>query len=482
MLNNVFAEQATGIASSLPWQAHGINIDSRKIKAGELFVALKGAVDGHAYVEAAFNSGAAAAVVERVPAGINPAQYPLLIVKNSQQALEEFGKYRRQHSKAVFVGVTGSVGKTSTKEALAAIYSKFGKTHATAGNFNNHLGVPITLATADPQTEFCICELGMNHSGEIAELTRQVRPHVAIITTIAPVHIQNFASLDGIAAAKAEIWQGLEPHQGTAIIPIDSPYYAYLCEQAKLAQVERIISFGEHPDADIRLTAYIEQGETVAVEALVFGEKLKFQSNIIGNGQVKNMLAALGVVTVTGHNLAVAANELSSLLPPQGRGRRAEVRLKLANDAILPLMIVDETYNASLIATKAAVENLAKLGMARKYQTVTILADMHIDIYPVGEDQTPIEHLGMLQTLSDNAIEHVIAVGPKMQQLFATLPAEMQLANFANTDACVAGVRAVLEKLYQANPQPCVILGKGGNNMQLWRVMQAIELLAMADA
>jgi UDP-N-acetylmuramoyl-tripeptide--D-alanyl-D-alanine ligase len=453
------AETATRGKATLPFQFTGFTIDSRNVLPGSLFVALTSSTnDGHAYVKTALANGAAAALVSHIPEGIDATNTPLLRVQDSLQALTDLGIFQRARYQGLVIAVTGSVGKTSTKEALAHIFSDLAPTHYTAGNYNNHLGVPITLATMPLDTRTLIIELGMNHAGEISMLTKQARPHIAIITTIEAAHIEFFDSVEAIADAKAEIFEGLE-EGGTAILNIDSPYYDRL---KPYAAGYRTLSFGEAEAADIRLTGYEEQKGRAQIQATVFGKPITIDSATIGYAHAKNQLAALAAVHAAGSDIDHAVARLGTLNPPIGRGRRHQRAL---HD--LPLLIVDESYNASPVATKAAIRNLSQLGAQLDNCTLAILADMNADMLPEDNQHA---HKALKASLVENGIQHVIAIGPKMHQLYQTLPPSMQFAAFPDAPHCAASIIALLEQ----HPAAYTILIKGSHAMKSWLVLESL--------
>ncbi|HEY0901777.1 MAG TPA: Mur ligase family protein, partial [Micavibrio sp.] len=248
------AEAATHGQSTQDWHASGISIDTRTMAPGDLFIAIKGdSMDGHQFVAEALRKGAAAAVVSHVPDGVSG---PLLVVADTMKAMQDLGCAARFRCHAKIIGITGSVGKTGTKELLAAAFGALGQTHASKGSFNNHWGVPYTLAAMNPGSDYGIFEMGMNHANEITPLSQMVRPDIAIITTVAPVHLENFESEQDIADAKAEIFNGMD-HNGVALLPQDNQWFAHL-KAAAMTQGVKVYGFGEHADADIRLLDCLE--------------------------------------------------------------------------------------------------------------------------------------------------------------------------------------------------------------------------------
>jgi len=290
----------------------GLSIDSRTIKAGEAFFAIKGdARDGHEFVAPALQAGAGLAVVAGSERDRMPADAPLLVVSDALAGLTDLAEASRARSEAKIIAVTGSVGKTGTKEALRLALSKCGATHASVASYNNHWGVPLSVARMAETTQYAVFEIGMNHAGEITPLTRLVRPHVAIVTTIEPVHLEYFGSLEAIADAKAEIFLGLHPG-GAAVLNRDNGQYGRLKRAAEAAGA-RIVSFGEHEEADARLLKVSLQTESSAVQARILGVELSYKLGAPGRHVVLNSLAVLAAASLVGADLALAAVALAGL-------------------------------------------------------------------------------------------------------------------------------------------------------------------------
>jgi UDP-N-acetylmuramoyl-tripeptide--D-alanyl-D-alanine ligase len=278
--------EATGGAMSAPFAASGVSIDTRTLQRGDLFIALRGEnSDGHDHVAAALAKGAAGAMVHQKVPGTGP----LLVVDDTLAALARLGGYARARFAGRLIAVTGSVGKTTTKEMLRTALSAQGPTHAAVASYNNHWGLPLTLARLPADAAFCVAEIGMNHAGEIAPLARLARPHVAVITAIAPAHIGYLGSIGAIAAEKASICQGLEPG-GVAVLPADAHTLPLLREAAGDA---RTLTFGEARDADMRLLAMAPDADGSDIEASLFGEILRFRLPAPGRHMAMNALAAL---------------------------------------------------------------------------------------------------------------------------------------------------------------------------------------------
>ena len=279
--------------------------------------------DGHEFVPAALKAGAGLAVVAADRRADAPQRMRrLLVVPDVLDGLRDLARAARARAAATVIGVTGSVGKTGTKEALRLALARSGETHASAASYNNHWGVPLSLARCPASARYAVFEMGMNHAGEIEPLTRLVRPHVAIVTTVAPVHLEFFGSLEAIADAKAEIFSGVEPG-GAAVINRDNPQFARLASAAKSAGVERIVSFGEHAKADARLLKFALQPDCSTVQARILGTDVTYKLGAPGRHVVINSLAVLAAASLAGADLALAALALAEIKPPTGRGAAA---------------------------------------------------------------------------------------------------------------------------------------------------------------
>ncbi|MEL7462759.1 MAG: UDP-N-acetylmuramoyl-tripeptide--D-alanyl-D-alanine ligase [Pseudomonadota bacterium] len=345
----------TGGRMSGVFEANGVSIDTRTLEAGDLFVALKDARDGHDFVPAAFRDGAAAALVEREVEG---ATGPLVIVDDALEALGKLAAASRARTSAKVIGVTGSVGKTGVKEMLRAALSPSGPTHAAEKSFNNHWGVPLTLARMPRGAAFAAVEMGMNHAGEIGPLSRLGKPDVAIITTIAPVHMASFERVEQIADAKAEIFEGLAPG-GVAVLNLDNAYFEQLAEKARAANA-KIVTFGEADGADARIDSVRVASAATVVKGELHGRPLVFKIGAPGAHLAMNAMAALAAVDAAGGDLAKATLALGQWRTPEGRGSRWRIALGEAGiDGEITL--IDESYNANPTSARAA---LAVLGAA----------------------------------------------------------------------------------------------------------------------
>ena len=453
------AAAATGGSrhGTLDWQAHGVSIDSRTCAAGELFVAIVGdRLDGHAYVATALERGAVAAIVTHRPNDV-PESAPLLLVDDTQTALEDLGRFARSRTGAQVVAITGSVGKTGTKEGLAHALAAFGPTHATAGNLNNQWGVPLSLARMPQATRYGVFELGMNHAGELTPLSKLVRPHVAIITTIAAVHLEFFDSVGAIADAKAEIFAGMSP-SGTAILNRDNPWFATLAAAAWARGIETVIGFGEHPEAQVRLERYQPTEEGCDVGAAIAGQNLRYRLAACGRHAALNSLAILAAADAVGVDIVVAAATLATLQPPKGRGRRQTVDGPTGR-----FTLIDDSYNASPASIRAAIEVLASTAPAKDGRRIAVLGDM----LELGAD-APRMHAGLAAPLIDSRIDLVFAAGPNMAHLYEALPPTMRGGYAANSAELL---NAVVARIGAGD----VVLVKGSLGSRMALIVEALS-------
>ncbi len=413
------AEKATGGHSAREWAATGVSIDTRTLQPDDLFVALQGDHgDGHAYVAQALEKGAAAALVSRVPDGVS-ADAPLLVVADTLEALRGLGHAARHRTGAKVIAVTGSVGKTGTKEMLALAFGALGQTHASKASYNNHWGVPFTLANMHEGADYGVFEIGMNHAGEITPLTQIVHPDISIITTIAPVHMEHFESLAEIADAKAEIFDGMD-HNGTAIVPRDSEFFAHLKAKAQAHGV-KVVSFGESAEADIRLLDCLEAVNGSRAKASVLGEEISFSLPVPGRHIVNNALAVLAAVKIAGGDLEKAVRALAKFKGVSGRGKRELLDI---GDPDNPVTLIDESYNASPVAMKAAFKVLALIDPGRGGRRIAVLGDM----YELGK-QSAKHHAELALPLTAADVQLVYTCGPLMKNLYDALPQDRRGAH-----------------------------------------------------
>ncbi len=410
----------------LPAAVAGLSIDSRSISSGDVFFAIKGDNrDGHDFVKAALVAGAALAVVAADRREKFPEDAPLLVVPDVLEALRDLARAARARTSAKVIGITGSVGKTSTKEALRLALAREGETHASVASYNNHWGVPLSLARCPQSARFAVFEMGMSHPGEIEPLTRLVRPHVAIVTTIEPVHLEFFRSVAAIADAKSEIFLGVEPG-GAAIVNRDSPHYARLQRQAKSAGVEHIVSFGEHAKADAQLLKFSLHPDCSTVHARILGTEVTYKVGAPGHHLVLNSLAVLAAVVLVGGDLALAALALVELKPATGRGTR--VTLGLPGGKAL---LIDESYNANPASMRAALALLGQAPAGPRGRRIAVLGDM----LELGAKGAAL-HRELLEPIVANAVDLVFCAGPLMQELWEALPSERR-GVYADTSAAL---------------------------------------------
>jgi UDP-N-acetylmuramoyl-tripeptide--D-alanyl-D-alanine ligase len=420
--------QALGATRSgaLPASISGISIDSRSIGRGEAFFAIKGdARDGHDFVSAALANGAGLAVVAAEKRGAFPEDARLLVVRGDVlEGLRDLARAARARSQAKVIGVTGSVGKTGTKEALRLALAPSGETHASVASYNNHWGVPLSLARCAANARFAVFEMGMNHAGEIEPLSRLVRPHVAIVTTVAPVHLEHLGSLDAIANAKAEIFRGVVPG-GAAVINRDIPQFRRLASAAEDAGA-RVVSFGEHADADARLMQSSLHADCSTVQARILGTDVTYKIGAPGSHVVSNSLAVLAAASLAGADLALAALALAGLAPPAGRGSRSELSLPGGH-----ALLIDESYNANPASMQAAIALLGQADVVGQGRRIAVLGDM-LELGPSGAEL----HRGLLEPVVAQGIDLVFCCGPLMHSLWEALPSERRGA-YAETSAAL---------------------------------------------
>ncbi len=450
----VAAVKGTALAA---FAATGVSIDSRKVAQGDLFIALQGPnFDGHEYIAGALAAGAAGAVAHRLPDGL-PKDAPVVLVQDTLQALQDLGAAARNRSPAKFIAVTGSVGKTSTKEALRTVLSAQARTFASEGNLNNHWGAPLSLARMPKDTEIGIFELGMNHADEIRPLARMVRPHAAIITTVEAVHIEFFDSVAGIADAKAEILEGLEPG-GTAILPRDNEHFVRMAARAKALGVAHIVGFGADMASDVRLVSCTTSPSGNEVVADLFGARIEFATGLAGRHQAINALSVLAAVQAIGCDVARAARDLGAAKALKGRGYREEIQLKDGS-----FTLIDESYNASPAAMRAAFQVLSGLPVAAGGRRIAILGDMR----ELG-GQGPALHRGLKDDLIAAGVDRAFLVGPLMSELFALLPEGMRGAHTADSLAMVGPAVAAIEARD-------IVLVKGSLGTRMAPIVEAIR-------
>ncbi|MBM3568857.1 MAG: UDP-N-acetylmuramoylalanyl-D-glutamyl-2,6-diaminopimelate--D-alanyl-D-alanine ligase [Alphaproteobacteria bacterium] len=450
---------ATSAVVAGDWSTHGVSIDSRTVKPGEVYVAIKGGrLDGHDFVAAALNAGAVAAMVARRPAGLE-RDARLILVGDTLAGLEALGRAARARSQARVIAVTGSVGKTSTKEMLRLALARSGETYASEGNLNNTIGAPLSLSRLPPTARFAVFELGMNHAGEIAPISRLTRPHVAVITTVEAVHLEFFSSVEAIADAKAEIFEGLEPG-GTAVLNRDNPYFARLSAAAR-AKGAGVVGFGEHESAEARLVRHVLHPGCVCISADILGEPVTYKVGAPGRHWAMNSLAALAAVKLAGGDLALAAVALAEMKPLKGRGLRRKIEA-----AAGAFLLIDDSYNASPVAMRAAFDALAAAEPAAGGRRIAVLGDM----LELGPDARRL-HAELAADIAAQPIDLVFACGPLSRALYDALPASKRGA-YAADSAALAPVAA------RAMRPGDAVLVKGSLGSKMAAVVAALDALA----
>jgi UDP-N-acetylmuramoyl-tripeptide--D-alanyl-D-alanine ligase len=407
---------------TLPEGASGISIDTRTLQPGDAFFAITGdRTDGHDFLTQASAAGASLLVVaEGRLAGLGHLAVPLIVVPDVLKAMEKVGAAARQRFKGQAIAVTGSAGKTTTKEALRRALGACGTVHASDKSFNNHWGVPLTLARLPEDADFAVFEIGMNHPGEIRPLVKLARPHVAIVTLIAPAHLGFFNSLEEIAKAKAEIFEGVEPG-GAALVNRDDAHWAMLREAALAAGVERVYGFGEHQEADYRLTeCSLEGGHSLATVG-VAGREVRARIGAPGRHIVQNALAVLGAAHLAGAEVEAAAAALADLSAERGRGARHVLAQPDGGDIIL----IDESYNANPTSMRAALSLLAATPLGRDGRRIAVLGDMR----ELGRHSAAL-HAGLAEAIEAAKVDRLLLVGPEMAALAGAMSGRVRLDHY----------------------------------------------------
>ena len=446
-------ETATGGYAVTNWFATGISIDTRTIQVGELFVALKDQRDGHDFVATALANGACAALVSRVPDGIDK-NAPLLIVSDVLAALQDMAQFARARTKAVVIGVTGSVGKTSTKEMLKTILSMSGKVHVAEKSFNNHWGVPLTLARMPMDVDFAVIEIGMNNPGEIRPLAKLANLDVAIVLNVSAVHLKSFKNVHEIAYAKSEIFENLSS-KATAIVNNDLPLTSVMMKIIKKVDA-KVITFGHAINSDYRLIETTRQDEKTISHVMINGVNTTFNFHAEGNHFAMNALAAIAAAQVAGASLSKIIQALSDWKAPAGRGERQLI--KFSSGCI---ELIDESYNANPASMAAALEVLANsetLG-----SKIAVLGEMG----ELGSEELSYHvKLASLDVITHIDIFHL--VGPMMQSMYEALPIEKRGLWVETTDELVLQIRSLLS----VND---IVMIKGSNYTRFSKIVEAIK-------
>jgi UDP-N-acetylmuramoyl-tripeptide--D-alanyl-D-alanine ligase len=450
------AVAATLGTATCAFEVSGLSIDTRTLKPGDLFVALKGdARDGHEFVRAALDAKAAAALVSHIPPDVSQ-DAPLLVVAHTQRGLEDLARASRTRTNAKIVAVTGSAGKTTTKEMLRLALGALGSTSASAASYNNHWGVPLSLALMPRACDYGAFEVGMNHFGEIRALAGFVRPHVALITTIAPAHLEFFGSCEAIADAKSEIFETLLPG-GTAILPFDSPYFDRLAARAKQSGVTRVLTFGAKPGSDGHVVA-MSGDDQMMIEADILGRRHSFRVGAPGAHIATNAVASLLAVAVLNGDVVNASAALRDFSPLKGRGARFEIAAQNGRACV-----IDESYNANPASMRAALALLGSAQPGKLGRRIAVLGDM-LEMGPQG----PAMHAALAGDIDEAKVDAVFACGKQMAALWDVLPQARQGA-YGETSAGIAP--RILEGLQAGD----VVLVKGSLGSKMAVIIDALK-------
>ncbi|MGE4351513.1 MAG: UDP-N-acetylmuramoylalanyl-D-glutamyl-2,6-diaminopimelate--D-alanyl-D-alanine ligase [Bdellovibrionales bacterium] len=440
------------------WTANGVSIDSRTTKPGDLFIAIKGpSLDGHAFVHKAFEAGAAAAIVDSQPPQVSPDS-PLIFVEDTFTALQDLGRAGRARTKASIVAVTGSVGKTSSKEQLRLMLGANDATYATQGSLNNQWGVPLSLSRLPETARYGVFEIGMNHAGELGPLSREVKPQVTLITNIEAVHLEYFETTEAIADAKAEIFEGMETN-GTVVLNRDTAHYDRLHAAAKAHGLKKILSFGRHPKSDARLVSLRSDDLGTTVEAVILGDKLSYRLTAPGEHLAFNALGTLLTCAALGANLTLCIDALTDYRPPEGRGTRQIVQI----DDERSLTLIDESFNASPVSTKAAINVLGRMKPQGEGRRILALGDMR----ELGPTAVAL-HTGLAETIFENNIDLVYCCGELMAHLHALLPTTMQGKLREDSEALAA---CLIDDLRDGD----ILMIKGSHGMHMEKIIHALH-------
>lgn len=441
------------------WTARGISIDSRSIRPGDIFVALKAQRDGHEFVKSAFSAGASAALVSRAPEE-TPDGAPLLVVGDTLQGLRDLAVSARDRSYARRVAVTGSAGKTSTKDMLRAMLAEGARVHAADRSFNNHFGVPLTLAQLPMDADYAVFEIGMNHAGEIEPLAQLVRPHAAIVTTVASAHLEFFESEAAIAAEKASIFKGLRPG-GAAILPADNPHFALLANAARDAGCTRLVTFGAAAGADYRMLDYRETDAGGVAKAEVNGASFDVRLQVAGRHQAMNALAALAAAEALGASRETLLAGLAGHSAGAGRGLRFSVSLPGGD-----VLVIDESYNANPASMTAAIAQLASAAPGPGGRRIAVIGEM----LELGAGAAKL-HEDVARQLVDAKVDIVYAAGALTRHLWDALPDAMRGAQ-AQTATELSD--AIVDALKPGD----VVMAKGSNASRIGDVVRRLETRA----
>ena len=454
--SEAIAAATGGRAAGAAFAATGVSIDTRTLEPGDLFVALAGVRDGHEFVGQAFAKGAAGVLASR------PVDGPAILADDVLAALERLGGAARDRAPQARRGaVTGSVGKTSVTQAIRAGLIRAGRAHSSVKSYNNHIGVPLTLARMPRDTERAVFEIGMNHEGEIAPLTRMVRPHAVAITTVGPVHVENFPDGEaGVARAKAEIFAGLQPG-GIAVLNADNRWYGLLKAAAEAAGGQ-VRAFGAAAEADAQLTGFTVDGARAIVGARLDGRAIRFPILQTGVHWGPNSLAVILMLLALGVSLDDSLAALGDFEPLEGRGAEKAIRLPAG-----AFTLIDESYNANPISMAAAIASLgARQVVGRRIVALT-------DMLELG-DEAPQFHAALAAPLESARVDQVFCAGPLMKSLWDALPSTRR-GGYAESAAELA------PHVVRAAEPGDVVMVKGSNGSKAGAIAAALAALDAAS-
>lgn len=430
-----------------------IQFNSNSIEEGDIFIALKGNRDGHDYALQAIEHGASAVIISKEIVGID--QNKIIIVEDTLLALQQMAEYKRKKSKAIFIGVTGSSGKTSTKEAIKTVLSHFGNIFASRGNFNNHLGVTLNLASLPDNAKYAIFEMGMNQRGELRQLTKMVRPDIAVITTISEAHLEFFDSMLDLTDTKCEIFEGMT-NKGIAIVNLDSKYYGRVLLNLEKLSINKIYSFGRSPGADARLELYEKIEDDINLRYSVKNEKINLKIPFIPEHYTRNFTSVLMVVYCLDLNMNIAAKQLGNIVLTEGRGKIINVEKDNKKYQLLC-----DYYNANPESMKASLEYLKQLTTNKK--KIAIIGDM----LELGESSKQL-HENLVPSIIDSGTERVFLVGDHTKHIYNLLPDNIEKKHFHNVDILIENLNELLK-----NGE--LILIKGSRGIGLIKVAQYLQ-------
>ena len=446
-----------GVGEGGATKANGINFDSRGLVPGDIFLALQGARDGHDFVPAAFQSGAVVAMTRRPVAG-----GPCLLVPDVLRGLEDLAVFARNRAHAAKRGaVTGSVGKTSVTQMVMQGLKRAGRAHSAIKSFNNHIGVPLTLARMPADTQRAVFEIGMNHADEITPLSEFVAPHAVAITTVGAVHTENFPDGEaGVARAKAEIFDGLLPG-GLAILNADNHWFDFLAQRARGAGA-LVAAFGEGGGNDAQLVSHLVNGDRAEIEGRLHGRALSFTLAHTGRHQALNAMASLLMLEALDVDLDTAIAALQGFEALDGRGKVVTKTFKAKNGNIIELVIIDESYNANPVSMTATLSSLGARARAEGSRKIAVLTDM-LELGPDARDL----HAGLAPVIENLDIDRVYAAGPLMKALWDALPERLKGAYASSA----AELNAPLQEDLQSGD---VVMIKGSNGSKAGLIAKAL--------